>query len=281
MFNSMEEEFPWLAVDLLTPHKVVKVEIVERSDCCAERTHDIEVRVGQDKPPERLTGGDTLINNNVICGFFKGPGVLGSISTIVCSTPLIGRYITLQNIEKTTMSQFNWPEVLIDSSPAEAEEEGEKIEILLTENAAGQCSSSYPYAFRGGDRCCRRNLEVDPTDKNRKMEPPGSYGFLNFDSTQCGGNSWQYCTTPPCMNYQYQRYGCYMEGASFDGSVLESSSTDTADECQERALQLRKQNQAADGFTWNMSDKSCDIMTGPTSFSQASLNNLAAKLPCP
>ena len=58
--------------------------MVERSGCCADRTTDINVRVGMKSPPAEGTGGDAEINVNQLCGIFLGPGQLGTTSTVTC-----------------------------------------------------------------------------------------------------------------------------------------------------------------------------------------------------
>ena len=58
--------------------------MVERSDCCADRTRDINVRVGMNSPPAEGTGGDAAITVNELCGIFLGPGQTGSTSILTC-----------------------------------------------------------------------------------------------------------------------------------------------------------------------------------------------------
>ena len=58
--------------------------MVERSGCCADRTTDINVRVGMNIPPAEGTGGDAEITENDFCGTFLGPGQLGTTSNLTC-----------------------------------------------------------------------------------------------------------------------------------------------------------------------------------------------------
>ena len=58
--SSPNDEHPWLAVDLMTTHKVTAVKLVERIDTYISRNNDMEVRVGNEKPFARNTNGDTL-----------------------------------------------------------------------------------------------------------------------------------------------------------------------------------------------------------------------------
>ena len=58
--------------------------LVEREQCCADRTKDINVRVGMKSPPAEGTGGDAEITDNELCGIFLGPGQTGSTSILTC-----------------------------------------------------------------------------------------------------------------------------------------------------------------------------------------------------
>ena len=58
--------------------------MLERGFCCADRTKDINVRVGMRSPPEEGTGGGAEITDNELCGIFLGPGQTGSTSILTC-----------------------------------------------------------------------------------------------------------------------------------------------------------------------------------------------------
>ena len=108
--------------------------IFERSDCCADRTRDINVRVGMNSPPAKGTGGDAEITVNELCGIFLGPGQTGSTSILTCdgnylltkgiyyniqvdisaSEPRFGRFVTLQRVSSVeSNSPLNWREVTV------------------------------------------------------------------------------------------------------------------------------------------------------------------------
>ena len=190
--DNNDETFPWLAIDLVWPEKVSKVEMVPRPELEA-RTHNIEVRVGNDKPFEKRTHHSTLFKGNSVCGVFEGPAEPKTPSTVTCSAPLLGRYVTLQKIKELdlgleyTMTDLNFVEVIIDSSPVVGpDNEVEKIEILLRENPVpGECPSDHPYAYNYGYGCCSK----------RK----GS----TFYKTSCSGASAP-CFGIPCLHYQYK-----------------------------------------------------------------------------
>ena len=58
--------------------------MVERTGCCADRTTDINIRVGMKSPPADGTGGDKEFTGNKLCGIFTGPGQLGTTSVLNC-----------------------------------------------------------------------------------------------------------------------------------------------------------------------------------------------------
>ena len=115
IFRSQKEFHPWFAVDLLRPHSVTSIRIVERTDENADRTRNIEARVGDCKPYEAGTNVSTIFTINSVCGTFDGPGVVGTTSVITCSTPLIGRYVTLQRLSTESTTEINWSKIFIDS----------------------------------------------------------------------------------------------------------------------------------------------------------------------
>ena len=68
------DKYPWLAIDLITVHRVTKVKMHYRSACCGkERTVNIEVRVGNLRPFKSGTRRYTMYSFNAVCGLFKGP----------------------------------------------------------------------------------------------------------------------------------------------------------------------------------------------------------------
>ena len=117
----------------------------------------------------------------------------------IFSEPVVGRYVTLQKLnEGDPFHIINWKEVIVDSAPANmAELETIKLAVdssVDINKPQPQCSSSRPWAYKGGERCCGKEVFED----NNKV------GLINFDSTVCGGSNSK-CSTPPCYNYNYQR----------------------------------------------------------------------------
>ena len=72
--------------------------MVERSGCCADRTKDINVRVGMRSPPADGTGGDAEITYNELCGIFPGPGQLGATSILNCDGEYLWQFRILYKI---------------------------------------------------------------------------------------------------------------------------------------------------------------------------------------
>ena len=155
-----------------------------------ERTQDIEVRVGNDKPFKKNPRGkgDTLYSVNPVCGVFKGPAEPEKEFSVTCSAPLIGRYVTLQkNVQQKAGSAINFSEVIIESSPEDSEDTKEKIEILLRQEPyPGQCPEDHPYSYNYGQGCCSKGK--------------GSSSF--YDKT-CFGTAGS-CFGSSCLPYQYK-----------------------------------------------------------------------------
>ena len=248
LFHSEDngDRYPWLAVDLMTPHEIRGVKIMNRADCCAgERIRDIEIRVGHVAPFKMNTKGDTRYNFNALCGYFEGPATDGEVSQIPCSRPVIGRYITLQRYRRNT-EPLNLRELVIDSTPA-VNIALDEVYVLSTDEIEGdsQCPSSHPFAFNRGAQCCSGNREHHPSQGFDGWESKGSRGLLHFDSPVCF-DSFVSCSIPPCLNYEYRRYPCYMEGFRLSTlNELTSKATGSAEECENYALSLD-----ATGFSW-------------------------------
>ena len=77
---------PWWRVDLLDPVQVVYLFIVNRWDCCSDRLHNFEIRIGNS------LGNNG--NSNPQCGGLHSLNNVQS-KVIPCASPLIGRYINI------------------------------------------------------------------------------------------------------------------------------------------------------------------------------------------
>ena len=126
--------------------------MVERSGCCADRTTDINVRVGMNSPPAEGTGGDAEITDNQLCGIFLGPGQLGTTSNLTCdgqnfsgifdikayisvSEPRFGRFVTLQRVSSVVSDySINWREVIIHKEAVDTSEDTDTVKIAVDTN---------------------------------------------------------------------------------------------------------------------------------------------------
>ena len=77
---------PWWRVDLLDPVQVVYLFIVNRWDCCTDRLHNFEIRIGNS------LGNNG--NSNPQCGGLHSLKNIES-KVIPCTSPLIGRYVNI------------------------------------------------------------------------------------------------------------------------------------------------------------------------------------------
>ena len=257
-------EHPWYAVDLILTQKVWKVEMVQRPHDCASKMRNIEIRVGHDRPFPRNTNGDKLYKSNTICGFFGGPAVKNTTATVECSTPILGRYVTLQQTItyecETDIAGVSWSEILILSEPAEYS--GPSIEILLRESTEddphpGTCPKSHPYAYNGGAGCCEMGME--DISSGNDWVTKGSHGLLHYDSTTCGKTTVPCPGKDSCYNYQFQRYACYYEGVNAKSSDMDvRNGVESVEECHEHALSIA----GSEGFTYLKRRKRCWVKGG-------------------
>ncbi|XP_074661103.1 fucolectin-5-like [Tubulanus polymorphus] len=100
--HTKNETDAWFQVDLDAQHVVLGVDLYDRSDATncdnnpdnswKRRSRNLEVRVGNNTA--RTNAG--VPGSNVKCGY-HGPALCGGHIFIRCSTPLIGRYVTVQH----------------------------------------------------------------------------------------------------------------------------------------------------------------------------------------
>ncbi|XP_062595638.1 fucolectin-like [Saccostrea cucullata] len=82
------EKNPWIRIDLGRNYTVHEVEVFNRRDCCPERLHDVDIRVGNDLHAMHL------------CGHFTGPSTRGGERIAVfCPYNTFGRYVEIQIVE--------------------------------------------------------------------------------------------------------------------------------------------------------------------------------------
>ena len=210
MFHSHDSNgdiHPWYAIDLLVEEEVLGIKIFERSSF-AFRTADIEVRVGNTQPFSSGTNTDVLYTINTVCGLFKGPGVDGDVSSILCNQPIVGRFVTLQRITNNK-EPLNWREVVIEMESLSSGINDAEMEVLVDgitiacppDVGYSECPKEAPYAMNRGANCCSGMNGLAP---------------VNFDSQSCDEKMIP-CESPPCINQECRPYKCYNENKILKG----------------------------------------------------------------
>ena len=190
--------------------------------------------------------GEVLYKLNSLCATFSGPGVT-NFTTLDCSEPKKGRYLTLQRVKENLIHpDLAVFELLIETRPAPPEE---TIEILLRaandgEAPAGQCPEHLPFAFAGGSECCETSLSNHPSEGLTGWETKGRQGHLHYDSSTCYGTNGS-CLIPPCINYNFQKYSCFMEDVDLVGDDI---SADVPKETLEECAKFARTFPEAEGF---------------------------------
>ena len=96
-----KETAPWLAVDYGIKVKVSRVILINRVDCCGDRTRNVTIQVSSTPPvsgSEMFTGGQLL-------GTFEGPATIGQRIEFTGGTELTGRYVVVQ-MDHTARANF-------------------------------------------------------------------------------------------------------------------------------------------------------------------------------
>jgi hypothetical protein len=89
-FHSDLEDHPWFQLDLIGATVVKGVTITNRKNCCGDRFQNVSINVGD----EPAVPGDLVTNPK--CAIFEGPSATGRIERIMCTEPLVGRYLQVQ-----------------------------------------------------------------------------------------------------------------------------------------------------------------------------------------
>ncbi|XP_064636800.1 A disintegrin and metalloproteinase with thrombospondin motifs 19-like [Lineus longissimus] len=89
--RTQPEKDPWLMITLPKEHRgttITTIHVYNREDCCADRLHDFEIRVGDNEKFQK----------NPLCHFHKGgvPGGRYGMVIIRCDNPLSGKYVSIQ-----------------------------------------------------------------------------------------------------------------------------------------------------------------------------------------
>ena len=97
MCHSKQDPVPWIALDFGEEMQVSvgKVVIVNRINCCHDRTKNLEVRLTNELPAD----GKSLFTGGQLLGTFDGPGTAGQKIEIEAEEgweQAIGRYLLVQ-----------------------------------------------------------------------------------------------------------------------------------------------------------------------------------------
>ena len=96
-FTTAERNLNWLQIDFGREIDSIKfVTVVKRRTDLAERFRNVEFRIGNTPVAAGFGLQDLSSVGNPTCGFVSG-GNTDYVETVVCSSQLDGRYLTLQN----------------------------------------------------------------------------------------------------------------------------------------------------------------------------------------
>ncbi|CAC5419459.1 unnamed protein product [Mytilus coruscus] len=87
------EAYPYWWVDLGNNCKVKRIKIYNRTYCCGERLHDLEITIGK------------TLSEMKFCARFTGPASTGQVLNMNCKIPTAARYVKLMIMDR---SVHNW-----------------------------------------------------------------------------------------------------------------------------------------------------------------------------
>ncbi|XP_035658319.1 uncharacterized protein LOC118403649 [Branchiostoma floridae] len=90
--HTNQEYQPWWKVDLGSIYTVQRVIVVNRADCCGERLQNFAVRVGL---------SDTGLENDQCGETYTDTPTDGQAIVVDCYPPMLGRYVSIQLVERT------------------------------------------------------------------------------------------------------------------------------------------------------------------------------------
>ena len=110
--HSKRERAPWLALDYGEGAKVSveKVVLLNRVDCCGDRTKNVEIRLSNKLP----ASGNKMFSGGKLLGTFKGPATRGQrveIQSAIGWENKFGRYLIIQMNFGSAESNLNLKEV--------------------------------------------------------------------------------------------------------------------------------------------------------------------------
>jgi hypothetical protein len=91
IYHSEFEVQPWFQLEFVEAMVVTGIIFTNRFDHLGERFQNVAIRVG-DHPA--VVGA--LETTNPLCAIFEGPSATKSVEQILCTEPLVGRYLQVQ-----------------------------------------------------------------------------------------------------------------------------------------------------------------------------------------
>jgi hypothetical protein len=106
IYHSALEIQPWFQIKFEESKAVLGVTYINRKDSSGERFQNVAVRVGDDPA---VTGA---VFTNDICAIFAGPSATGNTEEIMCTEPMVGRYLQVQ-MEDTYDQYLHINEIIV------------------------------------------------------------------------------------------------------------------------------------------------------------------------
>ena len=107
--NDLTPAKAWVQIELLVENTVHWIRITNRHDCCNGRNlHNMEVRVGN----KMIQLSEFDLTRNSKCNTYLGHWENGQVIPVYCSSPLNGKYVTIQALD-TTVTKINIAEVTV------------------------------------------------------------------------------------------------------------------------------------------------------------------------
>ena len=221
--NSVGGDFPWLAIDMVHTQAVSSITIVNRKDSNWRRMGNIEVRVGNTRPPS--SGAySSMLEINTLCIQYGGSATKDDLTLSCGGTPIVGRYLTVQRLDDGVQEGkgFSLLELLIDSAPYTIPSLNVlklKTPTNSTTSMTSQCPFTHPFSHNEGSFCCSTYFEttLEKEGGSGDWGKKGMRGMLGYNSIKCSSSSVP-CLKPPCLNYLLQRYGCFLKDVDMDGN---------------------------------------------------------------
>merc|ERR1711872_20529 len=178
-----DETWPWVAVEI-PQSRVEQVNIVNRHDCCGERTKNVKVWVGNTLP----TTTDTEYSQGTLLGQFKGPGTNRQVIPFSSSRGLEGKYVIVQ---MTGTDYINLGEIEVFGVPGCTDTRdnipGGTLKVILGLKEPADCNDK---CYKFPDRRCKFwTMRKDPVPTTCRL-----FGYED----ELDGGKLAYVSGVPC-----------------------------------------------------------------------------------